>query len=621
MVGRVRLYDRFIALAPLTRDAQKPPSARPLRRASESAEEGCNIVFQPPRGEKNTWQNAKEELNHQMKKAEAIININPGNDYDALASALPLALNAASRRLPFIFVFPEKELIPLPYVKEIEKLKEACGQISNIYFYHSDEENLKGNITKCLGQRKRLLFVETDFPHSVRSLEKKTSINEDSTPDYNLESLYKRFDQDDSFEIYYAGIDHHANSSSERRVKESGKGVFINNPSKGVCWVQTQELMPYSPFEQMLGDPRLLPLKNLLKKISLKSHYDLKPLYEIHDRFAMSAIGTDYYINILNGQLVDNTETKIMNGALEFPQISDLINSLQLNPHLVDLVFQSNQEKKSEAVELLAEPKENSESLRKLHYLLAQHLHDEGKKIIALNDQLVEDVLNKEAQNYYERTQKLAEKICTEMGNSFNFNNISRSLTKFQIELQLQISKHYQSLSNLSTDKAASWASTFEHPENFQESSFIVLVEKFMEAEAKREGIKPFVIVDRASYLGELIVEAYQSTELSLDDIRRLVARGLMNYINKLEGHKHSTIVFPIDSEAYAIVSKTGDSSDNSINSRSVVGALQDIQSFRGGGGPNSSVGAFSAGTKNLEAVQRALMTVYGMNHFSLQAS
>ena len=374
----------------------------------------------------------------------------------------------------------------------------------------------------------------------------------------------------------------------------------------------------------MLGDPRLLPLKNLLKKISFESHDDLKPLYKIHRRFAMSAIGTDYYINILNGKLVDNAEAKILAGTLEFPQISDLINSLQLNPHLVALVFQSSQEKKNKVVELLAESKDKIESLKKLHYLLAQHLHDEGEKIITSNDQLVEAVLNKEAQNYYEKTIEiigLAEEICAELGNSFNFNNISRSLTKFQIELQLQISKHYQSLSNLSIDKAASWASTFEHPENFQESSFIVLVEKFMEAEAEREGIKPFVIVDRASYLGELIVEAYQNTELSLDNIRRLVARGLMNYINKLEGHKHSTIVFPIDSEAYAIVSKTGDSSDNSINSRSVVGALQDIQSFRGGGGPNSSVGAFRAGTKNLEAVKKKLQSVYGIKQFTLQAS
>ncbi|MFN5540430.1 MAG: hypothetical protein ACK481_10315 [Candidatus Melainabacteria bacterium] len=533
---------------------------------------------------------------------------------------MPFALNAASRGIPFIFVFPEKELIPLPYVKEIEKLKEACGQISNISFYHSDKEDLKGEISRVLGQRKRLLFVETDFPHSVRSLGKQSSEVHDGTPDCNLESLYGQLAENKNFEIYYAGIDHHANSSSERRVKESSNGVFINNPSKGVCWVPTQELMPYSPCEQIFGNPLLLPLKNLLKKISFEFHGDLTPLYEIHDRFAMSAIGTDYYINILNGQLVDNAEAKILAGTLEFPQISDLINSLQLNPHLVDLVFQSDEEKKSKAIDLLNQSKKGNDSLslRKLHYLLAQHLHDEGKKIIVSNDEKVETVLNGEAQNYYRRTQGLAEEICAELGNSFNFNNISRSLTKFQIELQLQISKHYQSLS---ADKAASWASILEHPENFSESSFIALVEKFMEAEVEREGIQLFVIVDRASYLGELIVEAYQNTELSLDDIRRLVARGLMNYINKLEGHKHLTIVFPIDSEAYAIVSKTGDSSADLINSKSVVGALQDIQSFQGGGGPNSSVGAFRAGNNNLAAVKKKLQFVYGLNQFTLQAS
>jgi hypothetical protein len=94
-----------------------------------------------------------------------------------------------------------------------------------------------------------------------------------------------------------------------------------------------------------------------------------------------------------------------------------------------------------------------------------------------------------------------------------------------------------------------------------------------------------------------------------------------MNYINKLEGHKHLTIVFPIDSEAYAIVSKTGDSSADLINSKSVVGALQDIQSFQGGGGPNSSVGAFRAGNNNLAAVKKKLQFVYGLNQFTLQAS
>lgn len=561
------------------------PSLAPLKRPERRP---CEVVFQPPRKEYQSgkdFDEARKEFREKLDWAEVVININPANDYDAFASTLPLALDAVLRGVPFVIIVPEEKLIPLPYLKELKNLKEASKNIKGIHFFHSDEGGLEAAIDKIIGEKRNIVFVEADFPHTTSSLNSKQSLafdKADITPDYNLESIYdclsKRLGDK---EFYYLVIDHHSNTSAANRFKNIKNGLFINDPSTGACWLLTQQLMArrFNTLASMLNDIKELHKLGLTKQ-------DLTNLLLIHKRFAFSAIATDFYINGLNGRLNEASREMIKRGKLTFPIVDDLVEIIKRNPHIVNLIWSD----RSEIRKIQSLIKGNN--LSKLHFLLAKRLHDEGKKIIIGNDGFIERVLSEVVGEYIEEFKASTLSLNEET----RWSKIATKLEKLIFLCDENIPKLAQNIIiNPLQATINFWSSAFneapvavrEVPRNGR-FDFIQIAEDYLKLSTTENS--KFIIIDEDSYLGELLMKAFLDKDLSLDDLRRIIGRAITNFLKtRPENKRHLTVVIPLGRNIRAIVSKTNGNAP--INSQQAIQKItQLIRGANGGGSDNSAV-------------------------------
>jgi hypothetical protein len=260
-------------------------------RRSANTKLGDEIIFVPPQKAKdNTWKNAHRKIQAELKKAEAIVLVCPANDWDAIGSILGFMIYAAKEGKPCTVILPENLLIPYPYLKIVEELKNIVEEFPDIHFLHSDDPYISTKINTHIGNERYTVCFEADFPHSPISLKTLANTKDENTPDYNIRNIVEKHVRGNGRIISYVLVDHHKNRTKQNLVKTLG-GVFINNPDRGACTIMVQELI----HPDFLGQ-----VDNFFHKLtSKKTLANIQPLVEKHKEYTLSAISTDFCINIL----------------------------------------------------------------------------------------------------------------------------------------------------------------------------------------------------------------------------------------------------------------------------------------------------------------------------------